>query len=314
MENTTLAPDGGLFQSETWKEFQVSLGKEVFTGDLFWGTLEKVPLLGCYGEVSRGPAQETFKPHFLYKTFKALAKKHHLSLIRVEPQYEVLLSHLWHSGLRVKKAPLDAQPKEFLVLSLEKNKEELLAQMKSKTRYNIRLAEKKGIQVRPPATREEELEFLDLFTATAKRKKITLHSREYYQKSIEFFTGERGQTFVAVKDGKVLAGGIIAFWGKTAYYLHGASSDEGRSDMAPYLLQWEQIRFAKAKGCTQYDFGGVSIKYQVPGKDWRGITRFKQGFAPHTKSVVLPGTYDIVFAPFRYYSYRWLTGLKKKLL
>lgn len=310
MESSLPAPDGGLFQSEVWKEFQVSLGREIFEGELFWGVIEHAPLLGRYGEVSRGPLQERLKPHLLNKTFTALAQKNNLSLIRVEPQHDALLRNLLRSGLRVKKAPLDAQPKEFLMLNLEKSENELLAAMKSKTRYNIRLAEKKGIEVRPFKSNEEKAELLDLFSATAKRKNISFHSRKYYEASIDFFSDERGATFVAVQDGKVLAGSILAFFADTAYYLHGGSSDEGRNAMAPHLLQWEQIRASKAKKCTQYDFGGVSIQHVDSRKDWRGITRFKTGFAPHTKSLVLPGTYDIIFSPFRYYTYKWLTGIK----
>lgn len=310
MDSTSFAKDGGLFQSEVWKEFQISLGKETFETSFFRGVLQTAPLLGTYGEVSRGPIQKTLNPREVKDVFTTLAQQKELSFVRIEPQDASLLKDLQESGLRVRKAPFDVQPREILMLPLEKEEGDIFAEMKSKTRYNIRLAQKKGVEVHPLATPEEEEQFLNLLAATAKRKNISFHTKTYYRKFIQFFTESRGETFVAVKEGKVLAGSTVVFFGTTAYYVHGGSSDEGRDAMAPHLLQWEQIRLAKAKNCRQYDFGGVSIQHQVPGKDWGGITRFKRGFAPHTESLLFPGTYDIIFSPLRYFSYLWLTRIK----
>lgn len=308
------AQDGGLFQSKIWKEFQEYLGKETFETALFWGVLQRAPLLGLYGEVSRGPDQASLSAEALKSTIVTLARQQKLSLLRIEPQHHSLLTALEKTGLRIRKAPLDAQPKEFLMLSLVKSEEEIFAEMKSKTRYNIRLAEKKGVIVRPIANQDEEMQFLELLSATAKRKNVSFHKKEYYQQFIKFFSQERGVTSVAIKDGKVLAGSTLVFFENTAYYIHGGSSNEGRNVMAPHLLQWEQIRLAKAKNCTQYDFGGVSIQKSVVGKDWGGVTRFKKGFAPHTESILLPGTYDIIFSPLRYYGYQVLIRIKKLFL
>lgn len=314
MNQTTNAPDGGLFQSELWKEFQKSLCTEIFETEYFWGTLDRAPLLGNYGEISRGPIKKDSDSEKVVMELCHVAREKKLSCIRIEPQEESFLNALSQSMFTIKKAPLDVQPREILMMPLEDSPEHLLAQMKPKTRYNIRLAEKKGITVRAIATDEEREQFLQLFAMTAKRKSISFHDQEYYRAFMEFFTEQKGQTFVAVKDGRVLCGGMVVLFEETAYYVHGASSDEGRNLMAPHLLQWEQIQYARNNGCTQYDFGGVSQNIQLKGKDWGGITRFKKGFAPNTPPLLFPGTYDIIFSPVRYFSYKLLARFKKIFL
>ncbi len=310
MGEHSFIPDGGLFQSDLWKEFQLHLGRELFKTPLFWGVVKTAPLLGRYGEASRGPALENVTSQALSGVFLKLAQEKNLTLLRVEPQYASVAKTLFETDFLVKKAPLNAQPKEILMLFLQEDEEAIFASMKPKTRYNIRLAQKKGVEVRPLLNKDEENQFLDMLAATAKRKNISFHDREYYRQFIHFFTEEKGTTFVAVKDGVVLAGSTVVLYEETAYYVHGGSSNEGRNVMAPHLLQWEQIRFAKSKGCTQYDFGGVAIQHEEKGKDWGGITRFKTGFAPQTKSTLFPGTYDVIFSPTRYYTYHWLARIK----
>jgi lipid II:glycine glycyltransferase (peptidoglycan interpeptide bridge formation enzyme) len=186
--------------------------------------------------------------------------------------------------------------------------------MKSKWRYNIRLAEKQGVTVAVAESEEERTAFFTLMSATAERKNIVFHAAEYYKTFTEFFSREKGELLVVKKDGEVLAGAALIYYQKTAYYVHGGSSNSGRNLMAPHLLQWQAIQRAQSKGCTQYDFGGVSVQRKVPaGKDWSGITRFKQGFAPDTETTVLPGTYDIIFSPIKYSIYRRLIAVKRLL-
>lgn len=311
MSQNIVPRDGGLFQSDMWKVFQQSLGKKTFETEYFWGVLGSAPLLGNYGEISRGPVCLETNVEGVKNTFQNLAKIHNLSFVRVEPQEESTIQSLQRTSLTVRKAPFDVQPREILLLSLEPSEEQLFQGMKSKTRYNIRLAEKKSITIVPLKSEEHQEEFLDILGATAARKGVVFHSREYYQKFITFFTNEKGATFVALKNGKVLAGATLVFCNKTAYYVHGGSSNEGRNCMAPHLLQWEMIRFAKNAGYMQYDFGGVARNFIPKGKDWSGITRFKEGFAPTLEVTVFPGTYDIIFAPIRYYLYQWLLRCKK---
>lgn len=314
MDAPTIALDGGLFQSAVWKDFQKSLGKEIFETDLFWGVVQTSPILGSYGEVSRGPTQKHIDTQFFGEVCQTIAEKYNFSFLRIEPQQQSFLSGLHASGLNIRKAPFNVQPKETFRVTLHEE-ETSLAQMKSKTRYNIRLAQKKGIQIKELESQEEEEQLLDILAKTAERKNIQFHSRAYYQQFLRFFTGEKGRTFLALHEGRVLAGSILIFHDETVYYVHGGSSDVGKNKMAPYFLQWEQMRFAKAEGYRYYDFGGVSTQEACSKKkDWQGITRFKQGFAPKTEPILFPGTFDIIFSPFRYHSYGLLSALKKKFL
>jgi lipid II:glycine glycyltransferase (peptidoglycan interpeptide bridge formation enzyme) len=299
--------DGGLFQSSLWREFQVSQGKNIFDTEEFFGIIEKT-YFGNIGYIPRGP--EGWSPQVL-GALQRVAKEKSLIAIRVEPQSTEALQNIQKS-LPVRKAPFDVQPREFLMMNLEQAPEELLARMKSKWRYNIRLAEKQGVVVTVAESEEDKVAFVLLMSVTAQRKNISFHAPDYYESFINFFKNEKGELLLAKKDGEVLAGVALVYYQGTAYYVHGGSSNAGRNLMAPHLLQWRAIERAKACGLAQYDFGGVAAVAAAPsGKDWSGITRFKQGFAPNVPSTVLPGAYDIIFSQSGYTLYRALTRVKK---
>ncbi|MFA5994280.1 MAG: peptidoglycan bridge formation glycyltransferase FemA/FemB family protein, partial [Parcubacteria group bacterium] len=101
------------------------------------------------------------------------------------------------------------------------------------------------------------------------------------------------------------------FFNKTVTYLHGASDDRFRNVMAPYLLQWRQIKDAKKNGAIEYAFGGV--KTNMSENNWEGITRFKQSFSPQTQTIKFPGAYDIIINAPRYWSYRMIQKIKSFL-
>ncbi len=312
-----ISPDGGLFQSKEWAAFQVAAGKQ--TVEWSWGTSPvfgvelPLPYIGKYLYVPRGPLipQELFG-QINQKELLDLARTKKYIFLRVEPQSELLQEQLAKVfGRRFHKASHDIQPRETLMLNITRNEETLLAEMKSKTRYNIRLAEKHGIRIEETRDQQDREAFFDLLTKTAARKDIHFHPRAYYEKFLEYFDHETCELLVAKKEEEVLAGILILYYRDTAYYLHGGSNDHGRKYMAPHLLQWEAIKRARARGITQYDFGGVAIREASPqGKDWAGITRFKQGFAPTTETLLFPGAYDIVIDSKRYKLYQVLRTLK----
>jgi lipid II:glycine glycyltransferase (peptidoglycan interpeptide bridge formation enzyme) len=128
----------------------------------------------------------------------------------------------------------------------------------------------------------------------------------------------------------------VGVYGDTATYLHGATDDEYRNVMAPYLLQWQAIKDAKKAGYKFYDFGGVkteisnspnylisnqtqnpnnqidkNTRYQIPDTSWSGITKFKLGFAPETEPIKFPGSFDLIIKPQKYLPYRLVSQLKK---
>jgi lipid II:glycine glycyltransferase (peptidoglycan interpeptide bridge formation enzyme) len=215
------------------------------------------------------------------------------------------------------------QPRETFVVDITKSEEELLAAMKSKTRYNVRLAEKKGVRVFQSSDEKYRAAFVDLVTGTADRKGITPHPRKYYETMLGTLLGEHAMLFVAEHEGDILGINFMTYHEGTATYLHGGSSDVKRDYMAPFLLQWEAIRDAKRRGCVRYDFGGIHSKIENPrlpdgqGKSsidsWSGITRFKTGFSPETVPTMFPGCYDIVLSPLRYFLYKFLSSLRSSV-
>ncbi|MFH1712710.1 MAG: peptidoglycan bridge formation glycyltransferase FemA/FemB family protein, partial [Candidatus Jacksonbacteria bacterium] len=165
--------------------------------------------------------------------------------------------------------------------------------MKPKTRYNIRLARKKAVQVRWSKNAADINIFYDLLTATARRQKIKIHPKIHYQNILKIL-GDKNTAALAIAefDKKPVAANLVTFFGDTAAYLHGGTDDSYRSLMAPYLLQWEAILEAKRRGCKYYDLGGCAV---TTGKidPWAGITRFKAGFGGELKQ--FGPAYDIVF-------------------
>jgi lipid II:glycine glycyltransferase (peptidoglycan interpeptide bridge formation enzyme) len=174
--------------------------------------------------------------------------------------------------------------------------------MKQKARYNIKVAEKHGVRARISNQPEKDFEeFWRLMQLTAKRDKIKSHPKDYYFKQLSFFGGDKNgvtemKLFLAEWRNKIIAANIVVFFGGRATYLHGASDYEKRHLMAPYLLQWEQIKEAKKHGCAKYDFWGIDEK------KWPGVTRFKKGFGG--EEVEYLGAWDYVFQPTWYKVYR----------
>ena len=144
------------------------------------------------------------------------------------------------------------QPKQTLILDITKTEEELLAQMKSKTRYNIKVAQKHCVQI------DEGKQYLDDFIRltkkTAERDEFTSHSDNYYRQMFEALSPEGiMKLFVAKDEDKVIVANLVIFFGDWSVYLHGASDYDFRNKMAPYLLQWETIQLAKSHDKKYYD-------------------------------------------------------------
>lgn len=195
---------------------------------------------------------------------------------------------------------IDVQPPDTVLLDITPDQETLLKGMHKKTRYNIGLAEKKGVVVRK--TGKEELDsWYDLYEITSQRDKIAIHPRSYYRglfETADHFPGSPVELWLAEHDGQVLAGIITLLWGQRCTYLYGASSNEGRNLMPAYLLQWKAILDAKERGCTEYDFFGIPPTGEE-GHPMHGLYRFKTGFGGiiHHRH----GAYDQVFRPWVYF-------------
>jgi lipid II:glycine glycyltransferase (peptidoglycan interpeptide bridge formation enzyme) len=212
------------------------------------------------------------------------------------------------------RATMDVQPPSTVVLDLAAAEGELLAAMKSKTRYNIRLAEKKGVEVSLIGASqggnggfEKALaEWYRLYQQTARRDRITVHDRGYYRTLFSAACGygpgaPELYLLSARYRGELLAGIIVALRGDWAWYLYGASSDRRRNLMPAYALQWGAIVLAKHRGCRFYDLFGIPPDSD-PGHPMHGLFRFKTGFGGRV--INRPGCYDAAFRPLTYRLYR----------
>jgi len=264
---------------------------------------------------------KTENSNFLLSELFELAQKNNAGWIRIEPENKKALEIIRENVLeKIVKSPHDMQPREVFVLDISKPEEKLLEEMKPKTRYNIKLAQKHQVVISHQSSvinsgKNDHVEaFLRLTKEMAQRHGITAHPDEYYRKMIESLPEEMLRIYVAKFEGKIIAANLVLFFGDTVTYLHGASGNEHRNLMAPFLLQWQAILDAKELGYAKYDFGGVRTKNtQGNSKDankWEGITTFKLGFSPSTKPVVFPGSYDIIINPRKYWAYRGLQAAK----
>ena len=206
----------------------------------------------------------------------------------------------------------DVQPSVTLITDLTQDEEGLSGAMHHKTRYNSRLAEKKGVQVDLNADSKEDFEdFMGLAQETASRHSIRIHPREHFEEILRKLNGEGDapKAFLAIArhDGDVLVANLMIDFAGTRTYLHGASSDAKKNLMAPYLLHFELMKDAKGEGLKNYDWWGIAPEGSE-GHRLSGVTRFKKGFGGEV--VVMPRTFDVIRKPGMYLLYR----LAKKIL
>ncbi len=223
-----------------------------------------------------------------------------------------------------RRAAADVQPPDTVVLSLSgRSDEDLLSRMKPKWRYNIRLSEKKGVRVSSESGPEALDAFYSLYQATAARDRIALHPKRYYEGLVEL-SGKYGpdapelRVWMARLEGRPLAAIITSFFRSEAVYLYGASSDENRSFMPAYALQWAAIRAARDAGCSEYDFYGIPPR-EDPGHPMAGLYRFKTGFGGEIRHYA--GSWDYPLRPALYGGYRaaealrafWFKNVRKRI-
>lgn len=304
MKDKLYKKENNLFQSLNWLAFQEEYGRQVVNLGDCSGIVFDLPFGKKFVWIQKGPV--------LISNFEFLparspkAKEGQISnlpkgaiFIRLEPSV-LTETEIKKARLRLvtKNSLLSGQasPKATRVLDISKTEEEILAQMKPKTRYNIRLAEKKGVKVK---RLDSEDILYDLLTKTATRDKgYSPHEKPYYTKMIkDLAKNDVAHVFVAEHEGDFLAAILVSFFGEVSTYLHGGFNEQKRNLMAPYLCQWEAIRYAKSKGCKIYDFWGVA-ETNDPNDSWAGISRFKEGFGG--EKIVFPGSYDLALNSFWY--------------
>jgi len=291
-------------QSFEWGEFQEIFGSNIFRlaaqedGEIAAAaTLIRKPLpVGRgYFYCPRGPVGRPDAVEAIIKNAREIAGREKIIFFRVEPADKI------NFGLPAIKT-IDIQPAKTIIFDLSRTEDELLAGMRQKTRYNIRLSEKKEVKVSEAMTGDFEV-FWKLMQTTNKRDGFRLHNKNYYRSMVD--SAPFIKLFLAKYRGVAVSAGIFSFFGDTAVYLHGASSNEHRDVMAPYALQWHCIKLAQSMGLKYYDFCGVDEK------KWPGVTRFKRGFGG--EEILYPGTFDLILNSFWYKAYRIARAIRRKI-
>jgi len=287
-------PLSTIHQTSKWAHFQAKTdvsGKfwvvilEDEKGEISGGSVvykRKLPMGLSWFYAGRGPLlnyendkteQDLAK---IFNKLRDLAKKERAIFLRIDPPL-----------LKDTKTPLfkevngGFQPEHTLILNLRQSLEEIRAQMKQKGRYNIKVAEKKGVKIKAftgaDAGIEDKIDtFYDIFLETTKRDKFRGHTRDYY-KTMMLELGKEATLYLAYYESEAIAGIIVTKFNKQATYYFGASGNTHRNTMAPYLLQWTAIQDAKSAGCETYDFFGVSPE-NAKNHPWAGVTSFKKKF------------------------------------
>jgi lipid II:glycine glycyltransferase (peptidoglycan interpeptide bridge formation enzyme) len=222
---------------------------------------------------------------------------------------------------KFKKAE-NVQPPDTVIINLELTEEEILAGMKPKWRYNIGLAQRKGVAVRcvtfeQPEFRAELESFYSIYQETAGRDGISIHPIEYYAALFEIAADKNydvdARLYLASHEGENISGIVTLFYQGEATYLYGASSNKKRNLMAPHALQWQAMRDAKAAGCARYDLFGIppGPPEEFPEHPMAGLWAFKTGFGGEI--VRRPGCWDFPCRPVVYRLYRFAEGARKKM-
>ena len=218
-------------------------------------------------------------------------------------------------------APFSAiQPRRTLVVDISNDEAAILATMKSKTRYNVRLAARKGVAVREANTADLPA-FHALMAATAARDRFGVHAPAYYEAAYRLFVPrDWARLLLAEVGGEPVAALMVFALPPRAWYFYGASGDVHREKMPTYLLQWEAMRWARSVGCTTYDLWGIpdedeatlEAEFTQRRDGLWGIYRFKRGFGGQLMRSV--GAWDRVYAPARYRLYRWMLDVRSWML
>lgn len=299
--------DRPFLQHPDWLAFQVSLGKKAWRisdGFISASILRHDVRLGQnflyvpYGpelnldQSDGGLKNQVWK---FSRDLRALARYEKSMFVKLEPTHDMAIELLMRNGMPLKKSRHSIQPMHTMVMDLTQTEEQLLDQLHHKHRYNIGLAERRGVTIEE--SRDVEV-FWNMLQKTAEHDDFRTHNRLYYQKLFNAFSNPssalRVKLYFAYHGGRPVAGVLMMEHGRTVHYLHGASDRDQRALMAPHLLHWTLIKRYKQIGFQSYDFWGID------SRKWPGVTRFKLGFGGRV--IEYPGSFDMVLKPF----WRWL--------
>lgn len=323
------SPAGDLLQSFEWGELKRRSGGwepirlAVEEDDKIVGAVSilkrKLPGLNkCIYYAPRGPICDFRNEKVLEEIVKGVkyhAEKDKAILFKIDPAIKVedteippILKRAGFINVVDAQGFGGAQPRCVMQLDLTPTLEEILEGCKPKWRYNIRLAEKKGVEIRPDCTKDDLRKFYNVLEETARRDRFLIRGYSYYEHMWgTLVAANYAKLFLAEYQGEVLAGALSFIYGDKCWYTYGASSNRHRNLMPNHLMQWRMIEWAKNSGCSLYDFRGVSQKSGEEGDHLSGLNRFKEGFGAEFVEYI--GEFDMPFSRFWYWA--WTSGKPK---
>lgn len=310
-----------VIQSWEWGEFREKLGTTVLRYGIFEDnkltvafqlTLHPIPFTSQFvGYLPKGPIPNKQ----MAQALKQIGTEYNCAFIKIEPHIssDAPLYSVYPSFLH---SPKPLFTKYNFVLDLTPSEEDLLKGMHSKTRYNIRLAEKKGVIVKEYTDNKGFKEFLKLHFETTERQSFHSHNENYHQKAWEtLLDAGIARVLIAYYKKKPLSAWMLYTFKDTLYYPYGGSSVEYKEVMANNSIAWEAIKIGKRLGLKEFDMWGALGPNADPNDPWQGFHRFKQGYGG--KLVEYLGTYDLVFNDPLYWGFNLVdkfTGLKVLML
>jgi peptidoglycan pentaglycine glycine transferase (the first glycine) len=307
-------PDPHILQTTPWGQLKANFGWKVVRVGVEAGgaqILIRRILPGInFAYIPKGPLGE--HTNLLWPEIDAICRKNKCAFIKLEPDRwmtdlpSVAENDLPGTALLIHSRH-NIQPMRTLVVDIGAEECQILARMKQKTRYNINLASKKNVVVKPYTDLSL---FYNLMEITRQRDQFGIHSLEYYEKAYELFHARNMcQLLAAEFEGTAISALMVFRAGRRAWYFYGASSDVQRDKMPNYLLQWEAMRWAKSQGCVEYDLWGVpdadletlEACFTTRSDGLWSVYRFKRGFGGELKRCAEP--VDRVYNPLLYRLY-----------
>lgn len=304
-------------QSKAWGEFREKTGVKVVIEKVWQLTIHKIPYTPwSIGYFPKGPRPDKEMINKLTK----IGRENKCIFITLEPNVERGTEH-WalgtSLGLRPSLRPLFT--KYNFVIDLTKTENELLAAMHPKTRYNIRIAQKHGVEVVENNSDKGFKIYLKLYFETTKRQKYFGHTEKYHKllwKTLQSGKGkaERGndtltaRLLIAYYKSIPLVAWFLLEYKDTLYYPYGGSSEQHKNVMASNLVAWEAIKLGKKLGCKKFDLWGALGPNPSPRDPWYGFHRFKEGYGGRLVEYI--GSYDLVLNYPLYYLFHLIDKLR----
>lgn len=271
-------------KSLSWEVVITPLHKGVISNGASYVYCRKIPLLGSIAKLQRPPKID-------FKQIRRIIDEHKITAFYLEPSAPISFKS---AKIGFKDAKSAFLPAKTIHIDLTKSEDQLLKEMKPKTRYNIKIARKRGVIVKQTTEIDG---FISLWKSSATRRFALPQSKEISALWQAF--GQKAHLLLAHKDSngmhvhsstvnQPLAGVLVCYSPGSAFYMYAASNKEGKKLFAPTLIAWEAIKLAKKNRCKTFDFEGIYDERYSSTKSWKGFTKFKEGFGG--KAVEFPRT------------------------